>query len=100
MEHNTQRYFREMMRTLEIVFHKLFIRKHDETVIPYGHYCYLPDTEKNAVKDENDHSYYIKTCPYYRYFHQQSKGGCTFVGFVGWEPGLGDQCKICGKNED
>ena len=33
--------------------------------IPEGMYCYEPDNEKNFNKDINDHSYYIKPCPYY-----------------------------------
>ena len=34
---------------------------------PKGSYCYVPDAEKNADKDENDSSYYIKTCPFWGY---------------------------------
>lgn len=39
----------------------------DTSVIPEGHYCYVPDIEKNANKDEDDHAYYIKLCPYFKY---------------------------------
>jgi len=41
--------------------------KKDTSVIPKGPYCYSPDEEKNANKDENDPAYYIKTCPYFSY---------------------------------
>lgn len=39
--------------------------KKDTSVIPNGPYCYVPDIEKNANKDKDDHVYYIKTCPYW-----------------------------------
>lgn len=37
----------------------------DTSKIPEGHYCYVPDMEKNANRDENSGIYYTKNCPYY-----------------------------------
>jgi hypothetical protein len=28
----------------------------------------------------------------------QMYGGCTYLGFIGWDPLLGDQCKMCSEN--
>jgi hypothetical protein len=65
--------------------------------IPKGYYCYVPDIEKN--KTVNDGSYYIKPCKYYRSVEGELNAGCTYVGYIGFDPSLGDQCKICETNK-
>lgn len=62
-------------------------------------YCYEPDYEKNS-KQESRYPYHIKPCKYYRYMDGQLNAGCTYMGRSGFEPLLGDQCKICGEKED
>ena len=42
--------------------------------------------------------YWIKPCKYYRSMKGHS-AACTYVGFIGFNPCLGDQCKICGVDE-
>ena len=37
----------------------------DTSKIPEGHYCYVPDVEKNANRGDNSGVYYTKNCPYY-----------------------------------
>lgn len=39
-------------------------KEKDTSVIPEGVYCYVPDLEKNANKDKDDLTFYIKHCPY------------------------------------
>jgi len=101
----------------------------DTSVIPVGHYCYVPDIEKNANKDEDDHAYYTKPCPYFKYKKDVGVGvvKCKFLGKGGLINGttkkefkklkkkygsskkvykkyplflLWDQVKECGENSD
>ena len=72
--------------------------KKDKTVIPKGHYCYIWDDERN--KKEPHSGYWVIPCRYYRSMKGQCEAGCTYVGFIGFDVGLGDQCKICGENMD
>ncbi len=65
----------------------LFIKK-DTAPIPDGLYCY-----KWLGKEK------VKMCKYYRFVGKE-KHACTYVGFIGWDPCLSDQCKICGENDD
>lgn len=60
-------------------------------------YCYKPDDEKNQTAKNGE--YWIKPCKYYRSLNGQLKAGCTYVGFIGDDLLLGDQCKICGEKE-
>lgn len=60
----------------------------DTSVIPPGHYCYVPDMEKNANKDKDDHRLYIKTCPYWSIRKdkpEQANGYCSFMEKGDWE---------------
>ena len=66
--------------------------------IPEGLYCYVWDEEKN--KKEPINGYWTKPCKYYRSLKRQCFAGCTYVGFIGWDVCLGDQCKICGEKEE
>ena len=77
-------------------FLRIFKIRKDKSVIPIGHYCYTIDEEKNETNPIN--GYWIKTCKYYRSMKNQSDAGCTYTGFIGFDPCLGDQCKICGEN--
>lgn len=94
---NISRFFVEIWYRIEIFLTWNFARKQDTSVIPTGFYCYTQDYEKNA-KESDLGKYWIKPCPYYRQFRGKLEAGCTYVGFAGWDPCLGDQCKICGKN--
>lgn len=81
---------------LEVVYVKLlhiFNIKRTTSPIPKDTpYCYVWDEEKN--KKEPINGYWIKPCKYYRNM-KGDKAACTYVGFIGWDPSLGDQCKIC-----
>ena len=71
--------------------------------IPDGMYCYEYDEERNA-KEPTD-GYWIKTCKYYRSTPKTKGVACTYAGYMGFDPCLYDQCKICGvkdkfENED
>lgn len=81
-------------------FLRWFGWKYDSSEIPTGHYCYSWDEEKNIKEPCDDGGYWIKTCKYYRYMKGQGYAGCTYIGFMGWDPWLGDQCKACGENLD
>lgn len=71
----------------------------DISPILCGMYCYVIDKEKNEKEPIKDGSW-IKNCKYYRYLKKQY-AACTYLGFIGWDPCLGDQCKLCGeKYED
>jgi len=70
----------------------------DASVIPKGEYCYVPDEERNAKEKPKGGGYYIKPCKYYRHMRGELSAGCTYVGFIGVDLCLGDQCKICGEN--
>jgi hypothetical protein len=74
--------------------------KKDTFVIPRGFYCYVFDNEKNIKEPHKNGGYWIKSCPYYRSMKGQCNAGCTYIGFIGFDPCLGDQCKICGINEE
>lgn len=82
---------------VEVLYGKLLslLRiKRDVTVIPHGPYCYSAD-----MANMKDGWFATKPCKYYRYVNKE-KSACTYVGYVGWDPCLSDQCKICGENND
>ena len=64
--------------------------------IPDGMYCYEYDEERNA-KEPAD-GYWLKTCKYYRSTPKTKGIACTYVGYMGFDPCLYDQCKICDVN--
>ena len=75
-------------------FQRFFnIRKNTIPIPKDTLYCYDWDNEKN--KPNIKKGYWIKPCKYYRSMNGSS-AGCTYVGFIGFNPCLGDQCKICG----
>jgi len=83
---------------IEVLFSKLlhlFGVWYDVSIIPIGHYCYVPDNERN--KEEPFDGYWISPCKYYRGM-KGSGAACVYVGFIGFDICLGDQCKICGQN--
>lgn len=67
--------------------------------IPEGVYCYEWDEERNK-RDPQIGSYYIKPCKYYRSTPKTKGVACTYVGYMGFDPLLYDQCKICGIKEN
>lgn len=75
--------------------------KHNETVVPEGPYCYVPDIEKNELErsKENYGVYYVKPC---KYFVKASRNisGCKLLGYIGDDFLLNDQCKLCSINDD
>ena len=75
---------------------KLGIEKSIDPIPGNTSYCYTWNEERNE-KEPID-GYWIKPCKYYRSM-KGSNAGCTFVGFIGFEPCLGDQCKICGVKD-
>jgi len=88
---------------IEVKYHRIrryFGKYQDESVIPPGLYCYVIDEErmKNEPQDNEFSGYWIKPCKYYRSMKDQMYGGCTYLGFIGWDALLGDQCKMCSEN--
>ncbi len=67
--------------------------------IPHGMYCYEYDEERNTKEPSNDGSYWINTCKYYRSTPKTKGVACTYVGYMGFDPCLYDQCKICGVKD-
>lgn len=47
----------------------------DESLIPPGPYCYVPDIEKNANRKAGG-PYYTKTCPYWGYIKDEGVDIC------------------------
>ena len=87
---------------IEILFSRLitwFGFKHNDKVIPKGYYCYEIDHERN-LKEGTEFGYYIKPCKYYRSTTKTGGIACIYLGYFGFDPGLYDQCKLCGKNMD
>lgn len=78
-------------------FQRFFGIRKDTSVIPEGMYCYEWDEEKEK-RAPHPNGFWIKPCKYYRSMKRQLDGCCTYVGFIGFDPCLGDQCKICGQN--
>ncbi len=103
--------------------------KKDTSVIPKGPYCYVPDVEKNANKEEDDPYYYTKNCPYWTYIKDEGVDicHCSFLNKGGVPNGtpsadfkklkdkyggakevwnkypldlLWDQVKECGENDE
>lgn len=61
-------------------------------------YCYEHDDERNKKEPCSDGGYWIKPCKYYRSMNGHN-AACTYVGFIGFDLLLGDQCKMCGVKE-
>ena len=68
--------------------------------IPDGMYCYEYDEERNTKEPCTDGGYWIKTCKYYRSTPKTGGVACTYVGYMGFDSCLYDQCKICGLNDE
>jgi len=67
--------------------------------IPKGMYCYEHDKERSIKEPLKDGEYWIKICKYHR-STQKTKGiACTYIGYMGFDPSLYDQCKICNIKE-
>lgn len=62
-------------------------------------YCYEYDEERNTKEPINDGGYWVKTCKYYRSTPKTKGVACTYVGYMGFDPCLYDQCKICGVKD-
>lgn len=77
---------------------KHFGIKLDSSIIPNGPYCYTLNG-KNGKTKKGIPFVGINTCTYYRHL-KGLNAGCIYVGFVGWDCLLGDQCKICGFHDD
>lgn len=93
-----EKYIKFAWYWLEIVFYKtmrIFGKRQREDVIPIGLYCYDIDQEKNK-RVPLEVGFWIKMCPYYRGRQNVYPNACTYTGFVGFDVGLYDQCKICG----
>lgn len=80
---------------IEVLYAKSLVLigiKKTTSVIPNGPYCYTwldrPDGSLGGK---------VKVCKYFR--HAGEDSACTYVGFIGWDSCLSDQCKICGVNE-
>lgn len=92
-------YLRVYWYYIEVYFSKfknLLKIKKDKTIIPEGMYCYTLDEERQKIEPCLN-GYWIKPCKYYRSM-KGNYAGCTYVGYIGWDICLGDQCKICGEN--
>lgn len=59
--------------------------------IPRGVYCY------KAIEfpsEDNGYVYKTRRCPYYKSL-SNGDDACLFLGYVGWDAGFSDQCKLC-----
>ena len=72
-------------------------RRYDSSVIPEGPYCYSPDVEKNAKKE--NWVYYVIPCPYYKTLSYRWNG-CKYLGGITDDSVFNDQCKMCDENFD
>lgn len=73
---------------------QLFNIKRSIVPIPKGTpYCY--DWDDNQNEKELIDGYSIKPCKYYR-GKKGKKVACIYVGYIGYDSSLEDQCKICG----
>lgn len=68
------------------------------TNIPHGMFCYSYDDERNSK--EPTEGYWVKHCKYYRSTPETKGIACTYIGYMGYDPCLYDQCKICGVKCD
>jgi hypothetical protein len=75
----------------------LFNFKYDKTLIPEGQYCYKEDSEKN--KSSDSFVYYIIPCIYYKKLGR-TWNGCEYLGIITDDFVFGDQCKMCGENNE
>jgi hypothetical protein len=48
---------------------------------------------------DQTNGYWIKTCKYYRSTPETKGVACTYIGYMGFDPCLYDQCKICGVKD-
>jgi len=90
-----------IFRFLECVLFAILVRcglRRNVKYIPESPYCYLPDIGRNNNKSKDDWSYYIIPCKYYKYISQRLRG-CTYLGYMGEDLLLSDQCKICGEKD-
>ena len=98
---NIKYWFLQKWYYIEVYFWKLLflfgVNRSTEGIPKDTPYCYKWDEERN--KKEPIEGYWIKPCKYYRHLNGQLRAGCTYVGFIGSDLLLGDQCKICGVNE-
>lgn len=69
---------------------------YSEKPIPTGPYCYK--ITESSFNSENG-SYTIKPCPYYVSLHKDFNG-CQKEGVITSSMLFGDQCKICGVNQN
>jgi hypothetical protein len=77
---------------------RLFNIRKSKAPIPEGLYCYKFDGT-TGIDEKTGHTWFgTKTCKYYRCIEPMSDSVCTYVGFIGWDMCLCDQCKICGEN--
>ena len=87
---------------LKFAYYRLLVffeYKLDKSKIPSGHYCYVPDDERNKNACCDDINYYIQPCPYYLWINKRYKA-CIYCGKITDDFLLSDQCKICNVNED
>lgn len=87
------------IKILWLKIQKLRGKQLDESVIPKGLYCYSVTEEelKRVHSPDWNGTYNITPCPYFGCMRDH-KAACFYMGFIGWDPCLWDQCKICGKN--
>ena len=82
---------------IEVIFTNIQMffgfRKSIEPIPDNTPYCYIWDEERN--KKEPTNGYWIKPCKYYRGMKGHN-AACTYLGIIGFDPLLGDQCKVCG----
>ena len=88
---------RRLLIRIEIIWyriiHHFFKIPLSTKEIPEGLYCYTM-LSKPGTMENGKWGYKIKPCKYYRYIHEHQKA-CLFENFVGFDPCLHDQCKIC-----
>jgi hypothetical protein len=96
IESRTYIFYQKIRIWIEILIIKILHKKLNNSIIPYGRYCYAKDEKRNKTHPID--GFWIKHCPYFRKINRELTSGCVYCGVVGFDMLLGDQCKICDEN--
>lgn len=89
---------KKILYHIEIYWWKFWLYlgvKRNKKIIPKGMYCYEYDGTE-GVSNDGLHWYGINRCKYYR--DMKRINACTYLGYIGFDYCLYDQCKICDEN--
>lgn len=93
--------FKSIINIISLLWSKIisgFGYKYDESVIPYGPYCYKPDDKRNInYGKDGEFVYYTIPCRYYKIINK-NWNGCKFYGIITDDYLFDDRCKMCNIN--